>query len=198
MMCGDPATRSVAARGLTSAPVDRAWFSSVGLLDGWAHCPRCAHELTHHDNAVACAACGFLLYAHSSVAASALPEDDAGRVLLARRAGEPFAGLWDAVGGFLDEGEHPLDGLRREVLEETGLSFEIGDFLGIWMGRYGDDARATLNLFWTGRIAAGTPHAADDVAELRWFGLDEVPPPEELAFDGLVADVLARWRDQHA
>jgi 8-oxo-dGTP diphosphatase len=169
----------------------------MGLLDGWAHCPRCANELTRRANAVECPACGFVLYAHSSVTASALPEDDAGRVLLARRAGEPFLGLWDVVGGFLEEDEHPLDGLRREVLEETGLDFDPAQLLGIWMGRY-DDGRGTLNLFWTGRLGPGTPHAADDVSELRWFAPDELPPPDELAFDGLIGKVLAAWRNEHA
>jgi ADP-ribose pyrophosphatase YjhB (NUDIX family) len=170
----------------------------VGLLDGWAHCPRCAHELTRRDNAVVCAACGFVLYAHSAVTASALPEDEAGRVLLARRGIDPDRGLWDAVGGFLEEGEHPLDGLRREVEEETGLGFDPAGLLGIWMGRYAEDDRATLNLFWTGRLAVGDPSAADDVAELRWFAPAELPSPAELAFDGLIAEVLAAWRDQHA
>jgi ADP-ribose pyrophosphatase YjhB (NUDIX family) len=143
----------------------------MGLLDGWAHCPRCANELTRLNNAVECSSCGFLLYGHSAVTASALPLDDERRVLLARRGFEPFLGLWDAVG-------------------------EPRELLGIWMGRYADD-RATLNLFWTGRLADGTPRAADDVAELRWFAGDELPPPEELAFDGLVADVLAAWRKKH-
>jgi 8-oxo-dGTP diphosphatase len=170
----------------------------VALLVGWTFCPRCANELTHHDNAVECGACGFVLYGHSAVTASVLPEDDAGRLLLARRAFEPFLGLWDAVGGFLEEGEHPLDGVRREVREETGLEFEPRDLLGIWMGRYGDTDRSTLNLFWTGSLGGGTPQPADDVAELRWFAAGELPPPAELAFDGLVADVLAAWRHQHA
>jgi ADP-ribose pyrophosphatase YjhB (NUDIX family) len=168
------------------------------MLDGWAHCPRCDHELTRRDGAVVCPACGFLLYAHSAVTASALPEDGDGRVLLARRGIEPCLGLWDAVGGFVEEGEHPLDAVRREVEEETGLGFEPRRLLGIWMGSYGADERATLNLFWTGRLASGTPQPADDVAELRWFDRDGLPPPEELAFHRLIADVLAAWRDQHA
>jgi ADP-ribose pyrophosphatase YjhB (NUDIX family) len=169
----------------------------VGLLTGWAYCPRCANELTRRNDAVECGSCGFIVYGHSAVTASVLPEDGERRVLLARRAFEPFVGLWDAVGGFLEEGEHPLDGVRREVREETGVDFEPDELLGIWMGRYGDDSRATLNLFWTGRLGPGTPQPADDVAELRWFTAGELPPPEELAFDGLVADVLAAWRDQH-
>jgi 8-oxo-dGTP diphosphatase len=170
----------------------------VALLDGWVHCPRCANELTRQDTAVACAACGFLFYAHSAVTVNVLPEDDDGRALLARRGVEPFHGLWDAIGGFLEEGEHPLAGVRREVQEETGLTFEPDELLGIWMGRYGADERATLNLFWTGRLGDGAPHPADDVAELRWFGADELPAADELAFDGLVNNVLAAWRQQHA
>jgi ADP-ribose pyrophosphatase YjhB (NUDIX family) len=139
------------------------------------------------------------MYGHSAVTVSALPEDAEGRLLLARRGVEPDRGLWDAVGGFLEEGEHPLDGLLREVDEETGLGFEPARLLGIWMGRYAVDDRATLNLFWTGRLKAGDPSAADDAAELRWFAADELPPPGELAFDGLIAAVLAAWlRDQHA
>ena len=103
-----------------------------------------------------------------------------------------------AVGGFVEEGEHPLEGLRREVEEETGLGFEPALLLGMWMGRYAEDDRATLNLFWTGRLSAGDPAAADDVAELRWFRADELPPPTALAFDGLIGEVLAAWRrDQH-
>ena len=121
-----------------------------------------------------------------------------GSVLLARRAGEPYRGYWDLPGGFLDEGEHPLDALRRELREETGLEVEPGEFVGIWMDRYGDadDAHATLNLYWTARVLGGEPRAADDVSELAWFRPDELPSPSELAFH--IAEVLAAWREQHA
>ena len=75
------------------------------------------------------------------------------------RAEEPFKGRWDIPGGFLDEGEHPLDGIRRELREETGLEVEPVEFLGVWMDRYGGDstAEATLNLYWTARVIGGEP-----------------------------------------
>jgi ADP-ribose pyrophosphatase YjhB (NUDIX family) len=160
------------------------------MLDGWRFCPICGEATARGDESVECASCGFLLYSHSAVTASVLPEDG-DRVLLARRAVEPFLGSWDAIGGFIHEGEHPLDGLRREVREETGLGVEVDRLLGIWTGDYA--GRSTLNLFWTGRLEPGEPQATDDVAELRWFAREALPPATELAFDGLIATVLDAW-----
>jgi ADP-ribose pyrophosphatase YjhB (NUDIX family) len=172
---------------------------AVPELSRWRFCPVCGAKLRVEDGRRGeCAKCGFRAWASSKPTACAVVVDDQGGVLLARRAGEPFRGYWDLPGGFLDEGEHPLDGLRRELREETGLEVEPEDFIGIWMDRYGHakDAHATLNLYWTARVVAGHPEAADDVSELAWFAPDELPPAGELAFH--IAEVLARWRDQHA
>ncbi|MGB2875078.1 MAG: NUDIX domain-containing protein [Gaiellaceae bacterium] len=167
----------------------------MGELAGWRWCPRCQTALRGDESRVECPACGFVSYASSKPTAGALVGDEQGRVLLARRRAEPFAGSWDIPGGFLDEGEHPLDGLRRELREETGLEVEPLEFLGVWMDRYGGDstAEATLNLYWTARVVGGEPEPADDVTELRWFAADELPAPEELAFEN-VPLVLSAWR----
>jgi 8-oxo-dGTP diphosphatase len=43
-----------------------------------------------------------------------------------RRADEVhYAGKWDIPGGRLEIGEDPIDGLKRETMEETGLEIEI-------------------------------------------------------------------------
>jgi 8-oxo-dGTP diphosphatase len=165
----------------------------VGELSGWRYCPRCASELTGDEARLECPACGFVAYASSAPTASALVVDG-GRVLFSRRRYEPFAGRWDLPGGFLQEGEHPLDALRRELTEETGLTVEPERFVGVWIDDYAD--RKTLNLYWTARILFGEPQPADDVTELRWFGPDDVPA-EELAFDH-IPEVLSAWRQQNA
>jgi ADP-ribose pyrophosphatase YjhB (NUDIX family) len=171
----------------------------VATLHGWQYCPRCRTELERGEGRVTCPSCGFAGYASSVPTASALLEDGAGRLLLARRAVDPNAGRWDLPGGYLEEGEHPLDGLRRELREETGLEIEPGELLGIWMDTYGDapDANATLNLYWLARIVEGEPAPADDVAELRWFAREELPPPADVAFPN-TASVLELWRGRRS
>jgi len=169
----------------------------MAILHAWRFCPRCAGrlDLAFAPARVECPACGFVGHANSAPCACALVVDEGGRVLLGRRAVEPYRGLWDTPGGYLNELEHPLAGLRRELLEETGLTVEPVRFLGAFMDTYGDapDAAATLNLVWTARVVAGEPVAADDVAELAWFAPDELPGADELAFT-LLPSVFEAWR----
>lgn len=155
-------------------------------LAGWHSCPRCGSRLEHAERSVHCPACGLEEYANPAPTASAVIRDEEGRILLARRAAEPGAGLWDLVGGFFDEGEDTLAALRREVREETGLDVEPGEFLGGLPDRYGGDGNWTLNLYWEARLAPGEPSPADDVAELVWFPAAALPPRDQFAFANTV------------
>jgi ADP-ribose pyrophosphatase YjhB (NUDIX family) len=116
---------------------------------------------------------------------------------MGRRAHDPEQGKWDVLGGFVHEDEEPEAALRRELKEETGLEVEADAFLGAWLDRYGggEGAVSTLNLVWTAHATGGTMAAADDVSELRWFAVDELPPAEECAFDCVHA-MLSAWRQQ--
>ncbi len=164
-------------------------------MDDWRYCPRCTAELERGFERVECPACGFVSHSNSEPTACALVADAEGRLLLVRRAHDPYGGTWDLPGGFLEEAEHPLDALRRELLEETGLEVDPLDFVGAWIDRYGDgpDAPTTLNLYWTARVTGGEPVAGDDAAELRWFPRDALPPDGEIGFPN-VREVLRAWR----
>lgn len=169
----------------------------MGILDGWRFCPRCATPTEPREESVACPSCGFVAWANSVPAVQALVELD-GRLLLARRALDPGRGLCDLPGGFLREGEHPLDGLRRELHEETGLEVEPGEFRGAWLDPY--DGRFVLGLTWDATVLSGEPRPADDVAELWWAEPDELPAPEAFAFPShpQVVSLWAARRQQHA
>jgi ADP-ribose pyrophosphatase YjhB (NUDIX family) len=169
----------------------------VSVLDGWRFCPRCGAGIVPAGGRVECPSCGFVIYANPAPTACALCVDERGRLLLARRAHAPYRGRWDTPGGFLEEDEHPLDALRRELREETALEVEPGRFLGAWMDRYSEDESGpwTLNLYWHARVLGGEPQAADDVSELRWFGPHELPSGDEVAFRNVV-HVLRAWRDE--
>ncbi len=166
----------------------------MAILAGWRFCPRCRAELTHLDSQVECLACGFVRYANPLPAVAALVVDTDDRLLLGRRAFEPDAGLWDTIGGFLDEEEDALDALHREVREETGLEVEVGDFVGAFSDRYGTaaDAPTALNLVFEARVVSGEPEPADDVSELAWFTRDALPADGELAFRW-IGPALRRW-----
>jgi len=49
------------------------------------------------------------------------------RVLLIKRAREPFSGFWALVGGFVEYGETVEEAAVREAKEETGLDVKLED-----------------------------------------------------------------------
>ena len=132
-----------------------------------------------------------MAWANSVPGVHALIERD-GKILLGRRAFDPGAGCWGLPGGFLEEGEDPAAGLRREVREETGLDVEPGELFGTWMSPHGE--RTVLCLLWFARPLGGVERAADDVTELGWFGPDELPAdigPQAFR------EALSLWRARH-
>jgi len=92
-------------------------------------------------------------------------------ILLAKRRIDPFAGGWDIPGGFMEEYESPVDTLKREIKEETGLLIEIIRFVGIFMDTYTykDETFPTVNLFYEVKIIGGSESPSSDVSQLEWI-----------------------------
>jgi ADP-ribose pyrophosphatase YjhB (NUDIX family) len=164
------------------------------LLASWTTCPRSGHELERDVKSVRCPACGLVVYANPAPTASAVILDEAGRVLLARRAVDPGSGRWDLIGGFIDEGEDPLDALRREVREELSAEVEPLEYLGAYPDRYGDDGVYTLNFYWAARLTGEELKVdEEELEEVAWFAAEALPGPAEFAFAN-TAQALDDWR----
>jgi ADP-ribose pyrophosphatase YjhB (NUDIX family) len=111
----------------------------------------------------------------------ALPLDHDGRVLLGKRGIEPFYGSWNVVGGFLGYGEDPFVGLKREVREELGVACDILDFVTMDADTYGPEGTALLNTYFAVRLHSMDVRPQDDLIEVQWFPLDQLP--HDVAFE---------------
>jgi len=160
-------------------------------------CSACGVELPSRPP-VTCAACGASHWLNPKPCANAIVVDG-DRVLLTRRAYAPWKDGWCAPGGFCEEGEHPIETVEREVLEETGLRVAVTGYIGVWVDTYADepsepDASVISVAYYAARSVGGDESAFDrtEVSELRWFGWDELPP--DLAPPGTLEAVFAAAR----
>ena len=55
-----------------------------------------------------------------------------GRALLIRRGSAPLKGEWSIPGGMLEIGETIVEGVRRELLEETALEVKVLDLIEVF------------------------------------------------------------------
>lgn len=97
-----------------------------------------------------------------------------GKVLLIRRAREPFKGEWAIPGGRIEDNETAEQCARREMKEETGLDVELVKPTGI----YSDpkrDPRGIIAAAYLVRRIGGEVRAGDDAGEARWFDLSALP-----------------------
>jgi 8-oxo-dGTP diphosphatase len=103
-----------------------------------------------------------------------------GRVVLVKRGHPPLEGKWSIPGGVLEVGETLRKAVVREALEETGLSVEPGELLGVFE-RVLPDEQGRMKYHYVlidflCRRVAGELEAGDDASEVRWFRREELTP----------------------
>jgi 8-oxo-dGTP diphosphatase len=101
-----------------------------------------------------------------------------GRALLVRRNTEPLKGEWSVPGGVLELGENLHDGVRREILEETGLQVEPQQVLEVFDSIFNDgDGRTQYHyvlIDYLCRVVDGDARAGSDVSQVRWVTEEEL------------------------
>jgi len=101
-----------------------------------------------------------------------------GGIILIERRNPPFG--WALPGGFVEYGETLEQAAVREAYEETSLTITGLQLLGCYSDPTRDSRLHTISTVFIAQ-GSGTPHAADDAANLRMFPLDQLPT--KLCFD---------------
>ena len=89
---------------------------------------------------------------------------------------------WEIPGGVIEQGEAILDGLKREIFEESGIIAKPVDIAGIYQrismkAGYGPlegmILPPTVNLTFICKYEGGKERVSDESIEVNWFSLQE-------------------------
>jgi 8-oxo-dGTP pyrophosphatase MutT (NUDIX family) len=119
---------------------------------------------------------------HSVSVAAAVINDD-GHVLVIRRRDNA---KWEPPGGVLDSDETILEGLAREVYEETGVSIQAEALTGV----YKNMTRGIIALVFRCRPLNEPLGSTPEAQAVRWLNPTEIPSYMDEAYAVRILDAL--------
>jgi NAD+ diphosphatase len=145
---------------------------------GFRYCPRCATALADIEaeedggprSRLRCPACQWTHWNNPTPVLAAIIEctDREGRVLLARNAAWPGR-MFALVTGFMEAGETPEEGIRREVAEETSLEVHGLELVGVY-----DFQRMNQVIIAYHALARGEVRLSPELAEYKLFAPGDI------------------------
>jgi len=144
------------------------------VTPGYRFCPQCATPLAErHDgerDRLTCPACGFVHWNNPTPVLAAIIElaDQGGQLLLARNAAWPEK-MFGLVTGFMEAGESPEDGIRREIAEETSLQVNALSLVGVH-----EFTRMNQVIITFHAVASGSVVLSPELAEYKLLPAEKV------------------------
>ncbi len=124
-----------------------------------------------------------LIYSQIFCVVGAIIEKD-GKIALVQEqvnSSHPDAGKWNQPAGWLDVGENPITGVKREVEEETGFTFTPTAILGVYslvrkdIEKECDGTPHAIKIIFVGDLNTDNPKQIyDDISDLKWFTPEEI------------------------
>jgi 8-oxo-dGTP diphosphatase len=115
------------------------------------------------------------------------------RVLLVRRGQAPLLDRWSIPGGMLEAGEPLIEGVRRELAEETGLDVRVGAFLEVFerieLDAAGKARHHYVVLDYLCERIGGEARAGSDVTQVAWAAPDDL---DKYALTEIAARVIRK------
>lgn len=133
--------------------------------------------------------------AEFKVALKAIIQKD-GKILVLKRSCEEdvFAEMWDIPGGKIEYGEKTVDGIKREVFEETGLDVEI-EFRpwSLWSFMTPAKERQTVGITLLAKYFGGDVKLSKEHTDYKWIDPSEFA---DMSADPSLKNEIAKYAEQ--
>ncbi len=136
------------------------------------YCGKCSHPMYDYepDRARHCKNCGYVAYPRISPAVIVAVVRD-GRLLLAK-ASRFRNNFHSVLAGFIEAGESAEECLKREVMEETGISIKDIKYFGSQPWPFPD----SLMLAYTAKYESGEISIdGKEILDASWYSPEEIP-----------------------
>jgi len=157
------------------------------------YCPKCGGKLAYRyigedRPRLVCEACQYVLYENPVVGVAAVVLNDRRQILLGRRTGGRYPGLWCIPCGYVEYEEDVYYAIRREFKEETNLAIEPVDVYTV-LSNFHDPEKHSVGIWFMARVIGGELLAGDDLDQVAFFDLSD-PPPLAFPTDRVVIERL--------
>ncbi len=106
--------------------------------------------------------------------AGAVVANAEGAIVLVIETGERKKGRWSLPAGKVEPGESLVAAMRREVWEETGLTVEAVDVLGVYHSVGSSEGLHGINVIFRASALSGEPTPSQEHPEVRFVDRTEI------------------------